>query len=247
MVRVPKYYTYNKKHKLYQVKKRFGNEWKYFGYYKTCEEAEYVVDELIKVDWNMETLPVHVQELILSEAKYYYRKNNDGKYIVRKQCNNKTYHYGVYDSEDESKQIVNLLKEHNWRLDNLSPEELKLIKLNKFKEFKNYTYVKDTGKWRVYHNGRNYGEYPTKKEAQQIVKLLRENDWRLDNLSEDELKLIKLPKPKGEPKYCYYNKGNGKWQITRKNKYYGYYDTEEEAQQIVELLKQNDWDKECLI
>lgn len=246
MPRTPKYYTYNKKHKLYQIKKRFGDDWKYFGYYKTQKEAEFIVDELKKVDWNVELLPEDLRELVTSNKVKNYGKSKD-RYIVIKTCDYTHHNYGSYDTEEEAKKIVELMKKNNWRLSNLSEEELKLIKLNKLKNYKYYYYNKRNNHWTIYRNGSYYGSYKDEETAAQVVTALKQVNWDKNKCPLiDELK-IKRP---GAKHYCY-NKVVKKYQIVKsikgKSISFGYYDTEYEAQKIVQLLKENNWNKECLV
>ena len=249
MPRTPKYYTYNKKHKLYQIKKRFGKKWKYFGYYKTEEEAEHMVNELKKVDWNINELSAELQEQIVSKPKHYTKCSNS-KYTIHKKCNDKHYHYGVYDTLEEAKKITDLLKDNNWRLSNLSEEELKLIKLNKLNS--KYYYKTRNGNYSVSKviNGIRcyFGTYPDEETAQLVVDELKKHNWIISDCSLD---IISLQKNSPEPKYYTYNKTHKRYQVHKwikgHVKSFGYYDTEDEAKQIVELLKQNNWDKECLL
>lgn len=244
MPRDPKYYTYNKKHNLYQVKKRINGKWEYFGYYKTEEEAKQVVSELKKVDWNVELLSDDVKALIKPEVKNY-SKLNTGKYLITKTCDYTQHNYGCYDTEEEAAKIKDLLEENNWRLSNLSEEELNLIKLNKLQEHKYYSYNNRNDVW-VVKKDCYYGSYKDEETAARVVDALKKVNWDKDKCSlVDELK-IKRPRAK----YYSYNKRSGKYQITKtingKLISFGYYETEAQAKHAVDLLKQNNWNRECL-
>lgn len=48
------------------------------------------------------------------------------------------------------------------------------------------------------------------------------------------------------PRYYHYNSTKGRWIITKNKTYFGSYRTEEEAQVMVENLKEINWDKNQL-
>ena len=208
-----------------------------------------MVNELKKVDWNINELSAELQEQIVSKPKHYTKYSN-GKYTIHKKCNDKHYHYGVYDTLEEAKKITDLLKDNNWRLSNLSEEELKLIKLNKLNS--KYYHKTRNGNYSVSKviNGIQcyFGTYPDEETTQLVVDELKKHNWIISDCSLD---IISLQKNSPEPKYYTYNKTHKRYQVHKwikgHVKSFGYYDTEDEAKQIVELLKQNNWDKECLV
>ena len=91
------------------------------------------------------------------------------------------------------------------------------------------------------------GVYATLSDVLKVRDWLAENNWDYQN---QPLELLKLKLTKKEPKY-YSKTPNGKYAVnkTKGNQTirYGTYDTREEAQEVVELLKKNNWNKECLI
>lgn len=180
---MPKYYTYNKTHKLYQIKKRINGTWNYFGYYRTPEEAEEIVELLKTVNWEKEKLPPEIQEKINKPISHCVHFKNTGKYGVRK-------------------------------------------------------------------NGRNFGTYPTKEEAREIVELLEKNNWRTSNLTKEELKKLHMPIKCETGKYYYHDKNTDNYRIYKcidgKSQYFGTYETESKVKKVVELLKQNNWDRSAL-
>lgn len=123
MTRTPKYYTYNKIMDKYQIKKRFGSEWKYFGYYPSETEAQRMVEELEKANWDIEKLPYGFRKVILiklkketpSRPKNYTFHNGYKQYNVSKMIKGKYNYYGFYDTEAEAIQVVEYLKQNNWK------------------------------------------------------------------------------------------------------------------------------------
>lgn len=244
VIRKPKYYTYSKGR--YQITKKIGDNIESFGYYDSPEEAQRMVDELKKVNWNIDRLSYFDRKKFVKHHKYYTYDKRCDKYVVAKQGK----HFGSYSTEDEAAEIVELLKSVKWDMNKLSHEDYMKLTVNQPKNYKNYTYDKSNENYIVYKtiNGKytTFGRYDSENEAIAIVDLLKNVDWNLDQLTPDERERINKP----VPKHYGYNKQNNSWrvykQINGKYTSFGEYPTEAKAQEVVELLKKNNWNKECL-
>ena len=96
---------------------------------------------------------------------------------------------------------------------------------------------------------RYVGYVKTEQDAQQIVTELNHNGWNRNKLSRKSKALLLNSFHDGEPKY-YTKTRQGKYRITKaingRTRYYLTVDSEDEAKRVVELLKQNNWNKKCL-
>lgn len=239
--RKPKYYTLNKnRYKITYQNKSYGS-------YETEEEAKEMVEELKKVDWDINRLPYMLKRKIIKKPKYY--TYNNGSYAVQKQVNDKRVNFGHYKTEAEAKEIVMLLKSVNWDVNQLSDEEKQRLSIFQPRNFKNYTYDKSTRKYNVYKTIDKkyvtYAKLDTEEAAQKMVEQLEKVDWDKDKLPPYyKRQLVRRPKHYG------YNKRTGKWrvykQINGKHASFGEYGSETTAKRIVEKLIANDWNKECL-
>ena len=291
--RIPKYYRYDKAWKKYVVARSLKGKHRYYGAYDTEKEAKDRVEYLKKHNWD---ISLSIQR---NTGKHYSKAH--GRYVINKRINGKQTYFGEYATEKEAQEMVKLLEKNNW--------DKSIIK--KYNP-SNYTKLKNS--WRVskHINGKikYFGQYPTEETAQQVVAVLKENNWDYNSLPQ-ELKDMKITKNKpsyyihtngryyirknenGKPVYhgCYtdletvekviaglekcnwnpdklpddlkklYSKKPKKYYVYDKNicKYivkktinkkvycYGSYETEDEARLIVELLKENNWNKECLV
>ncbi len=113
----PKNYTYDKTEDLYIVQKYFDGRNHKLARVKTEEDAQLVVAELRKVNWDRRRLPPEVKELILNsfrEDSLYYTLTPKGKFQVSKRVKGRQTHFGNYDSLMEAWEIVNKLKMCRW-------------------------------------------------------------------------------------------------------------------------------------
>lgn len=89
-----------------------------------------------------------------------------------------------------------------------------------------------------------FGSVDSEETAKSIVNILFNNDWDVNSLT---LKLREELQPR-KPKY--YSYGNGKYNIYRvvngKSKFYGSFDTADEADDMVNELKNVGWNVDCL-
>lgn len=119
-----------------------------------------------------------------------------------------------------------------------------------FKLPRNISKIKNMNKFRIqkYRNGKcvNYGYYSSLDDAIAVKEKLEECDWDKSKLDEIR-RSLKIRK-----KYKNYShiKREDKYRVRKsldgKMIYYGDYDTEEMAKQIVEELEKVDWDKSKL-
>lgn len=180
----PKYYAYNKTHKLYQVKKRMGDDWFYFGYYHTPEEAEEIVEHLKRVDWDKTKLPKSILDKINPSKDEVYKYGDSYKIIHKTDEGNKT--YGVYPTRKEACIMSNILKEYNYNIYSL-PYKFKRVILEKLKIRepllpKYYSWDKIKKQYRVQRSidGRMivFGYYDLEADAIIEVARLKANNWK---------------------------------------------------------------------
>lgn len=232
----PKYYSITPEGN-YRITKNVNGVNTYFGVYDTLEEVEHMVELLKHNNWDRNKLPREFKQYFRNK-NYYFRKDIN-KYIITKKINGENKYFGAYQTEKEAEQMIIELNKVNWIIEDL-PEEFKINKYEREKA-KYYRYDEHAKKWRIYKtvDGKytNFGYYDTEEEAQAMVKYLKENNWDRSLLDIGNFK--------------YYKKYGDKYQIKKrldgKMEYFGTYDTEEQAKEAVELLKQNKWNKECLI
>lgn len=239
--RKPRYYTYTKG--KYQVSRQN----KGYGAYETEQEAQAIVEELKKADWNIELLPAHLQDKLIKKPKYY--TYNKGKYTVQKTINGVHLSFGSYSSESEAKEIVQLLKKVNWDITKLSSNDKKKLSFLE-DNYKNYTYDKSKDKYNVYKTFDKkcvvYAKLDTEQQAIMMVEELKKVEWDKDKLPVYYRQLLVR-----QPKHYGYNKKTGKWrvykQINGKYTSFGEYISESKAKGIVEKLIANNWNKECIL
>ena len=242
--RTPTYYTCS--NGKYQISKKIGDTVHSFGAYSSEEEAKEMVEELKKVDWDINRLPFLLKRKIVRKPKYYTIDKRTGKYRVQKNHEN----YGLYSSESEAMEIVNLLNEADWDMVKLSLEDWNKLTINQPKQYKNYTYDKSTNKYIVYKTINKkyttFAKVSSEKEAQEIVCELNKVNWNPEELPSDIKKML----IQYNPKHYGYNKRTGKWRVYKhingKHTSFGEYGSESTAKKIVKKLIANNWNKECL-
>lgn len=159
---MPKYYSMLP-NGSFQIRKRIDGERFYFGTYKTEEEVKNRVEFLKKKNWN-------VKYMVKQSPKYYHKVND--KYQVCKNINNRMYYFGIYDTEEEAKNMVAFLKHHNWDLRYAhihNPETKHIVKSHGKYHIKHFN--KDTGKLE------HYGTFSTLEEAQAERDLYVRCNW----------------------------------------------------------------------
>ena len=182
--------------------------------------------------------------------KYYTYIEKKKRYEVRKTINGEFHFFGEYSNKKDAKALVTGLKKAEWDINKLEPKYREIYD-NRKNIVKGYSKDKRTGKYIIskYHNGKgvHYGTVPTEEEAIKYVKALNSVDYNVELLPEEFKKYV----PKrvtGEPKYYHYNEKSGKWHVHKcikgLPKYFGRFNTEEEAQKVVEELKKHNWNTE---
>jgi len=117
---MPRYYTYDNREDLYFVQKYLDGRIQKLARVRTEEDAQKVVEELKKVDWDRTLLPDETRKLILNNFRDetpYYTLTRFGKYQVQKRVNGVQTHFGNYDTEEEAIEMVNKLKMCRWEKD----------------------------------------------------------------------------------------------------------------------------------
>ncbi len=93
----------------------------------------------------------------------------------------------------------------------------------------------------------SYGTVSTEKQAIEVVKYLKENNWDKDSLKEANFDFDFLKKGKSIGGK-YYTRSNQNYRVQKnidgKTRSFGHYETEEEAKKVVEYLKMINWDEE---
>lgn len=117
---MPRYYTYDNREDLYFVQKYLDGRIQKLARVRTEEDAQKVVEELKKVDWDRTLLPDETRKLILNNFRdetRYYTLTRFGKYQVQKRVKGVQTHFGNYDTEEEAIEMVNKLKMCRWEKD----------------------------------------------------------------------------------------------------------------------------------
>lgn len=210
--------------------------------FKRFMDAKKYRDKLDKNNNWIKELPSNLRIQVTDPCKNYVKSGNG--WAVEKTVNNIYHIYGYFDNKEDAKNAAYHLKINNWDWSKV-PEHIRKTKRNNI----NHQYpVSEYYKLfkRIDGVDINIGVYATKEDAEKVQDWLNKNNWDYQNQPRE---LLKLKLTKKEPKY--YNKHNGRYKVNKtvngQTIYYGTYDTEEEAQRIVELLKKNQWNKECLI
>lgn len=215
-----------------------------YGTFKTFREAKKYRNYLNQKDNWVNELPNSKRVRLKKRGQGYFKSGNH--YVVTKTTDHIQSFYGKYDNEEDAIRVVYELIANHYDWDSL-PDEIKALQIID----DNMIYA-PSNRYKVsLHSadGKNVnaGYYNTYNDAVKIRDWLLEHDWNINKLP---LELKKLQVPIQEPQYFYYNITLKKFSVMKnidgKTHYYGYYTTREEAQRIVQLLKENNWDKECL-
>ena len=111
----------------YGVSKMINGKHITYGTYSTKEEAELVRDELIKVEWDMDQLPMILKQLNIRRVRQTDRKINPDSYIYfnssgnpylakSKTRNGKTKRFscGTYRSVEDARAVRDELVKYDW-------------------------------------------------------------------------------------------------------------------------------------
>lgn len=175
----PAHNYYHKHHNKFVINKFIDGKMKFFGSVDSEETAQSIVYILFNNNWDVNSLPLKLQE----ELKPRTAKNyiyNKGKYSITHTVDGKPIFYGNVDSEDEAKEIVCELKKVNWNVDHL-PYLCKKKLMDKKPKY--YTCDKRSGKYIVQKNidGKHssFGTFDTEEEAKIRVDYLKSVDWKV--------------------------------------------------------------------
>lgn len=163
----------------------------YYGTVRNKTLAEQIVHALKKVDFDVNKLSNRLFEELKpwSDAKYYIKTPN-GKFTVVKHMNingkRRVKSFGTFDTEEEAKEKVYLLKKYNWDLDKVEDNKDEyLLKLKKG-NYKYYSYDVRNKVWiirkKIDGKMKYFGSYKTEEEVKYRVDELIKVDWDIDKL-----------------------------------------------------------------
>lgn len=153
----------------------------FYGKYKSPEDAEKVIYQLILNNWEWEDIPNELKKLRLPSndpvMKYVPTVNHQGHVLVHRYIHGKNINYGAYPSKKEANKVIAWLEENNWS-ENL-PGELKALQCE-IRTPKNYSKTK-YGSYSInkHLNGKtiHFGSYSTEEDAKYAVTELRKHNW----------------------------------------------------------------------
>lgn len=154
----------------YRVHKLIDGKQRFFGAFKTIEEAEYLRDLLIERDWDTSDIPPqYLRNFVTNpnlERLYYIRKVK-GKYVVSKVIDGELKYFGTYNTKDEAIEAREKLLNNNWQVED-NPYEEKIDE---------YVYL--TGdEYIVRNDGQIYGKFRDMTEAIRFRNLCVKNNWK---------------------------------------------------------------------
>ena len=180
----------------------------------------------------------------LNSTKHKFIRHRDGKFIIIKSIKGKDTYFGTYDTIEEALLVRDDLLSTNWGFP--EDEKINMRKQGKY------------GKHITFHNGcfrviktidgkqRFFGAFATKEEAIELRDLLIENDWDTSNIHPKYLRSF-VTNPNLE-RLNYIRKVKDKYVVSKvidgELKYFGTYDTKEEAIMAREKLLNNNWQTE---
>ena len=200
-----------------------GNKVKYFGCYKTLDEALKIRDKLVENNWKTDW-----------KARTYIKQKNKEKYIHLDRRKNTYYitrkgkYYGCYKTIDEAKKKKKELENNNWKT-NWKPKKRNTNK--RTKNEKNIHYNQKTKRYIVSKTKNNkediYGIYTTLTEAKKERDFFKANKWDWELICENTCE------GKTNTGYKYIQLINNSYRIMKvidnKSKYFGTYKTLQEA------------------
>lgn len=243
---------YHKHHNKFVISKFINGKLKVFGTVDSEETAKRIVYILFYNNWDVDSLPLKFQEELKPRSPKNYCLDK-GMYCVYKQIDGVRKTFGYYETEDEAKEVVEELKLVNWDVNRL-PYLIKRDILDYWNNkeqigHKYYHFDKKSNVWIISKSINGKTKYicrcSNEDNAKTLVESLKKVDWDINSLSEDDKRLI-IKKSDVDTKYYTYDKYSDKWFIQKcingKQISYGRYATEEEAADMVELLKKAEWD-----
>lgn len=214
---------FHKTDNRYNVSKSINGKVKHLGSYKTLIGALMIRDWCMANNWK--PYPTHKSE----DEKYIQYREKLKVYEIIKRINNKNEYFGRYHTLEDAKKWRDYFIEHDWNLN------LRLIgTLNKNIYFKQ-------GKYRIFKNlnGKDYyfGSFNTFEEAEQRVSEIRLKGW--ENVILNNERLIKTTTSN------IVQLKNGKYEIIKNingiKHTFGVFNTYEEAEDEVKLLRKCNW------
>ncbi|WP_407422315.1 hypothetical protein [Methanobrevibacter sp.] len=159
----------------------------YFGSYDTLEEALIARDKLVSTNWGFsegENLSSR------KEGKYgrYITFHNDC-FRVLKVLDGKPEFFGAFPTPEEAKELRDLLIENDWDTSKIPPKYLRSFITNPNLERLNYIRkVKDKFVVSKVIDGelKYFGTYDTKEEAIEAREVLLNNNWQVEDTSDEE-------------------------------------------------------------
>ena len=193
--------------------------------------------------WNEEDdYPSDKQLKRWDSTKHKFIRRRDNKFIIIKSIKGKNTYFGTYDTLEDALLARDELIATNWGFP--EDESLKKERKNKY------------GKYISFHNGcfrvqksidgkpRFFGAFATKEEAVELRDLLIENNWDTSKIHPKYLRTF-ITNPNLE-KLHYIRKVKDKFVVSKvidgELKYFGTYDTKEEAIKVREELLNNNWE-----
>lgn len=181
----PKYYTYSKNAKAYEVRKTIKGKFHSFGYYPTEIEAQFIVEGLKKANWNLNNLEGEYKDfweekIRPNPLKYIYRRKYD--WSIDRRINNKTIHYYSCKSLIECLMVRDLLIHNNW--------DVTLIPVRGTKTNEKYIYPSPGGGYWIAKSigcKQEYFDYcNTLEQAIHERDLLIKYNWDIDLVCEND-------------------------------------------------------------
>lgn len=234
-------YIYKKDNK-YCIYKMLNGRQKYFGRFKTLDEAIEYREFLIAHDWNLQykkRCPPGSSICSCDKKSNKYIHKTGKKYGVFKSIKCKLVYFGVFNTIEDARQYRNFLMDHNWdikyRLVNSQNHNVpQYIRKNKH-TYSIHKYIE--GKT-VY-----FGTFDTLEEARKHRDFLINHHW--------DTKYVRwAPRKYNLPRYVYYNPYADNYYIAKKvgdtQFRFGTYKTRDEAIHEKKFYESINWDLDLL-
>ena len=165
----------------FRISKLIDSELKYFGHYKTLDEAIEIRDKLIKNDWDGESLGIGPKKKRGDFVRNIQKFN--GQFSVIKRIDGELIVFDTFPTLSEAIAFRDYLEENNWVIE----ENEDNLKEEKYDE---YIYLKSDGKYYLKHEidgvMRIFGVFNDPLDA--IAERLEcmKNNWTSKSIPEDE-------------------------------------------------------------
>lgn len=152
----------------------------FYGRYANHDDAEKVVDQLVRNDWDYDALPEELKKLRLPSNIKNKRYLQQRHVIVKRKIGDTTHNYGAYSTPAEAEKVIKWLNTNGWGKE--LPSELKVLQL-KQRTPKHYSKT-SSGSYNVHKviNGKSchFGSYSTEEDAQHAVQEMEKHNWNID-------------------------------------------------------------------